>query len=175
MKEIPLTLGYFAIVDDEDFDWLNQWGWYVNKHRNGVFYAHRQYRNPAIKNKKGHAKQVYIAMHRIIMSVTKKVDIDHINHNGLDNRKANLRICTHSQNLQNQRRLKKNKSFSKYKGVRRTGQGKWKVEICYENTHIYLGCFACEVAAAKTYDKVASIIFGEFAHLNFPKNKLKKA
>ncbi|KKM14674.1 hypothetical protein LCGC14_1703720, partial [marine sediment metagenome] len=92
MKRIPLTQGKFAIVDDDIFDYLSQWKWYAQKDRN-TFYA---LRNVVVKGK---AKT--IRMHRQILNSKKGQQTDHLNGNGLDNRRCNLRICTRSQQAMN--------------------------------------------------------------------------
>lgn len=163
MKEIQLTKGKFAQVDDEDFEYLNQWKWYAYK-MGQTYYAARKDRI----NK----KQRTIKMHRIIMLVSDKfLVIDHINHNGLDNRKQNLRICTQTENLRNSRKHKN--CSSKYKGVsihnQKTLTGstvKWCAFIYINNKQKYLGVFESEIEAAKVYNEMAKIHFGEFAELN---------
>lgn len=97
MKEITLTQGKVALVDDEDFDYLNQWKWNVNKSRN-TYYAQRLSRRYI---KDGKVKRDNISMHRLIMMPPHNLLVDHINHNGLDNRKDNLRIVTNRENCQN--------------------------------------------------------------------------
>lgn len=93
MKLIPLTRGQFAQVDDDTFEYLNQWKWCVGEIKS-IWYAYRGVR---------HGKRVQrISMHRLIMNATERWDIvDHIDHNGLNNQKANLRIVTNSINLKN--------------------------------------------------------------------------
>lgn len=164
IKLIPLTRGKYAIVDKEDFEELAKYKWYVN-HNNFLWYACRQYRNPNILNSKGKSKQVVVLMHRQIMKASKGSNIDHQNHYALDNRKTNLRFCSQSQNSQNS--LKRKATISKYKGVF-LSRGKWRVCICYKGTKISLGRFNNIETAARQYDKIAKLLFGEFACLNFP-------
>ena len=105
-------------------------------------------------------------MHRLILKAEKGQVCDHINHNGLDNRRKNLRLCTNSQNFGNQRK-RPNKS-SIYKGVcfyKR--DSKWQVGIECNYKKYYLGRFDNEIEAAKVYDKKAAELFGEFAYTNF--------
>jgi len=102
-QKIPLTQDKFAIVDDEDFEWVNCHNWCLEKGK-GKEYAQR---------KIGRVKTV--KMHREIMCVLSGLEVDHINGNGLDNRKVNLRLCTHGENAMN-RGPNKN-SRSPYKGV----------------------------------------------------------
>jgi len=105
MREINLTQGKIALVDDGDYDYLMQWKWHADIKSN-TCYARRTIR---IGKK---PKRVYI--HRVIMNPPSNMEIDHINHNGLDNRRCNLRICTHQENTFNTNGFKRK---SKYKGV----------------------------------------------------------
>ena len=158
-RKIPLTQGKSTTVDDEDFDRLNAYKWYANKEGN-TYYAVRHSKR---QNRK------MIRMHREILGF-KAGDgkqIDHINSNGLDNRRANLRICTRSQNKQNQHSVC---GTSRYKGVCWHKQTKkWQADICLERRQIHLGLFDNEIEAAKAYDAKAKELFGEFAKYNFIK------
>ncbi|MHC4364861.1 MAG: HNH endonuclease [Planctomycetota bacterium] len=109
-------------------------------------------------------------MHRQIIHIPRNMFCDHINHNGLDNRKANLRPATHSQNLCN--RPKRNtKTRSIHKGLEwDKTQRKWKARIQFNSRKIYLGSFSCEIDAAKAYDRAAKLYHGRFAFPNFPEN-----
>jgi len=165
MKTIPLTQGKFAIVDDEDFDRLNKYKWYFhkdNKDRDGGGYAHRAVRFCYKKQ-----RQRPMPMHREILGLTLKhyKTVDHINHNKLDNRKCNLRLCTKRQNSFN--RTKHITSKSKYKGIYWNKLvNKWRVSISYNGDYFYLGYFKDEIDAARAYNKKAEELFGEFASLN---------
>lgn len=157
MKKIPLTQGQYAIVDDEDYDkvvrykWRAVWGGYC-------FYAVHTLWN------KG--KRYEIRMHRFILNGPDTSLVDHRNYNGLDNRKSNLRLCSHSQS-QYHRRGSKN-GTSQFKGVYfRTQNQSWQAQIKYNGKSIWIGQYEDEVAAAKSYDEKARQLFGEFAHLNF--------
>ncbi len=156
MKHIPLSQGKFAIVDDEDYDYLMQWKWYANKMGN-TWYATNY-------NKGG--------MHRLIMKYPKGLQVDHINHNGLDNRRCNLRICTKQQNEWN--RLPNCNAASPYRGVQKM-RGKWAANIRFNGKLIYLGVFASDTEAAKVWDAKAKELFGEYAYLNFPNDIEKEA
>lgn len=161
MKQIPLTQGKVALVDDVDYEELSKYKWYANKHHSGNFYAVRQ--SPS---KKG--KQHLIRMHRQILGLKFKDKClgDHINHNTLDNRRDNLRICTQQQNEMN-RKPNKNTS-SQFKGVTWNKQrGKWMTRISINGVRKYLGYFALEELAALAYDMIAIREHGEFACLNF--------
>jgi hypothetical protein len=107
-------------------------------------------------------------MHRCIIKVPPGMVIDHINHNGLDNRKANLRIATHAQNSRNTKKQRP-KTASQYKGVPwNSTLKKWRAQITLNGKRISLGCFEDEIQAAKAYDNAARKYHGAFAALNFP-------
>lgn len=153
---IPLTQNALAIVSDEDLTLLNEHKWNLARNYRGIQYAKR--------NNKG--KTTY--MHRVVMNAPDGMQVDHINGNGLDNRRSNLRICTNSQNAQNSFK-KKNKS-SRYKGVCwRKDDRNWIARITHNRKQICIGRYHDEVSAAQAYDKKAIELFGEFANLNFPK------
>jgi len=159
MVKIPLSQGQFALVDDEDFEWLNQWKWSAGKRRN-TFYA---FRSVSIKG-----EQFHIYMHRLITEAPKGKETDHANGNGLDNRRRNLRVCTVRQNQYNQ--AKRKNSLSQYKGVslnKRVKVKKWVAGITKNGKNIHLGYFKDEIDAAKAYDRKAKELCGEFAKLNF--------
>jgi len=159
MKRIPLTQNKFAIVDDDMFEYLNQWKWYARKGGN-TFYA--------VRNVGKYLNQKKIHMHRQIMNAQEGQEIDHINHNALDNRRTNLRTCTRAQNQHN-RKINRN-STSKFKGVYwNKVRRKWQARVSLNGKRPYLGSFNNELDAAKAYDKKAKELFGEFANLNFPK------
>ena len=158
-KRIPLSQGKFAIVDDADFDWLSQWKWSYNAHKRTDY---------AVRAIGRHTDQVTIYMHRIIANPPSGKETDHINGNGLDNRRCNLRACTRSQNHMNRR--KQANCSSQYKGVSwDKARQKWWVQIskCHGGIH-RIGRFDDEEKAARTYDRFALEYFGTFAHLNFP-------
>lgn len=158
-RRIPLTQGEHAIVDPDDYERLSKYNWHVNK-TGQTFYAKRSAR----------ARKTIAAiyMHRCIIKVPAGMVADHINHNGLDNRKANLRLATLAQN--NRHRKKFNtKSRLKYKGTyynRRRRE--WYARIICDGEPIHLGTFKDEIEAAKAYDQAAKKYHGEFAGLNFP-------
>lgn len=153
MKEIQLTQGQIALVDDEDFDSLNQYKWYAMKDGN-TFYAAR--------NIEVDGKRTIVRMHYSIMNGK---GIDHIDGNGCNNLHSNLRLCTHNQNMMNKRKQKNTTSI--YKGVCfHKRADKWVAHIMITRTLIYLGLFASEIDAAKAYNTKAIELFGEFANLN---------
>ena len=116
--------------------------------------------------KNGSERTVY--MHRWIMNAPKGMVVDHINHNGLDNRKENLRFATNAENSRYARKTK-NKFSSNYKGVHYIKKVKrWRAMITFEGKTIYVGQYKDEISAAKAYDRAAKKYFVEFACLNFP-------
>ena len=172
MKKIELTRGQVALVDDEDYDKLNQYKWFATKKelKSRVnWYADRQYRHAKQKNKKGHAKQMHESMHRVIMGAKKGQHTDHRDGNGLNNQRSNLRLCTHRENMWNQEWTaspdKPYKGVKKYRSKKNPG---WHALITYKGETILLGWFKSAETAAKCYDKLAIALFGEYARLNFP-------
>jgi len=159
MKQIPLTQGKFAIVDDEDYDYLMQWKWKASPGRS-TWYATRGEGG-------SNGKQTTICMHRVITGAAKGQHTDHINHNGLDNRRCNLRLCTNLENHLN--RLPQKNCSSDYKGVTWNKRlEKWAAQIMLHSKNHHLGYFKDEINAAYAYDEKAKELFGEFAYLNFP-------
>lgn len=153
-KKIPLTQGKFALVDDEDYEWLSRWKWCAAK-GGSTFYATR---SPGKRN-------TTITMHRLIMGVSIKQLIDHINGNGLDNRRRNLRPATKAQNMMNRGPQRGNKSG--YKGVHLdVASGKWIAIIKYDGRNKALGRFNTKEQAAQAYNEAAAENFGPFAWLN---------
>ena len=161
MKEIQLTQGYVALVDDEDFDYLNQWKWCVKIKSNTIYVV----RTIVINYKPKKTKT--IRMHRLIMLCNIGKIVDHIDHNGLNNQKNNLRFCTTNQNRANS--IKTNKyTTSKFKGVTLNKKSnKWISKMTINKKNIHIGCYKDEIDAAMAYDKKAKEIYGEFANLNF--------
>lgn len=151
----------WAIVDDEDYERLKERNWY----KNNKGYAY----NPAKKE----TDDEYL-MHRAIMQPDKGMDIHHANHNPMDNRKENLSICTHQENLQSRQKPQgKNGKLpsSRYKGVYKyvyKNTIKYKATIRYEGEQKHLGYFDDEMDAALAYDAKAREKHKEFAVLNFP-------
>lgn len=155
MKEIKLTNNQIALVDDEDYPLLVRHTWYAQKVPN-TFYACTK------TSTLGH-----IFMHRLICPSTKgKQVIDHINNNGLDNRKENLRLASWRENGLNN--IKHRISSSLYKGVCKLKNGKWSANITIAPYKRFtIGTFSTELAAAMAYDLWAKDLYGEFAKLNF--------
>lgn len=160
---IRLTKGHFALVDEADYDEVNRWSWYSRPAPHGNYAAHWG----VIPGHRNRAKNIFL--HHFLMGVRQRVD--HINGNGLDNRRANLRLCTHAQNMMNRRKFKN--STSKYKGVsiwknKRGEASGWTVNLYANRKQVHLGIFSDEIEAARAYDTAAKKHFGEFARLNFP-------
>ena len=152
MKRIELTKGLYATVDDEDYDALNQFRWYADKGR-GTYYAGRPGPGP---------KYSCISMHRQIMCTPDNMVVDHINSDGLDNQRHNLRNCTTAQNNVNSN--KKPHCSSIYKGVCfDKGRNQW---AAYIGREYKIGRFSTEYDAALAYNKKAVELYGEFARLN---------
>lgn len=156
MKEIQLTQGKVALVDDDDFEYLNQFKWHIYKQNRNSFYA----RTIVYENK----KRIAILMHRLLIKCDNKI-IDHISGDGLDNRKCNLRICERHQNALN--RKKNMNNLSGFKGVSwfKSSQ-KWRAQIQYKKIVYHLGVFEKRIDAARAYNEAAVKYHGEFANLN---------
>jgi hypothetical protein len=150
MKRIPLTQGEYAMVDDENFDRLLGYRWRVNRKCRCAYAV---------------AGDGSIKMHRLILG--KDCDglvVDHINHNGLDNRRENLRACTIAQNIQNRRVDVSSKLSSAFRGVYRpTGRRTWIARIQANGERIRVGTFPTERDAANAYNEAARKHYGPFA------------
>lgn len=160
MKEIILSQGKVALVDDEDFEWLSKWKWSTQ------WAPHNYY---AVRTEYGE-KNKTVYMHREITHPPNNLDIDHINHNGLDNRRENLRFCTTAQNTHHQ--IKRDGHTSGFKGIYwNKRKKKWQAKIRLTangiSKQIFLGLFDSEIHGALAYDEAAKKYFGDFAELNF--------
>lgn len=152
-KQIPLTRGQYALVDDDDFERISQSKWYCKADG----YAARKDWST------GEPKQVY--MHRQILNAPDGVMVDHINANRLDNRRSNLRLVNSIQNSRRQSPMKG--TTSEYKGVS-FYQDQWYVRIHVDGKSRYYGRYREEKLAARVYDYAASKHYGEYARINFP-------
>ena len=159
MKEIKLTQGKFAQVDDSDFEYLNQFKWQAAKDKN-TFYAVR-----TIGQKKGETKR-RISLHRIIMNTPERLEVDHIDHNGLNCQKSNLRNCTHLENGKNLMRIN---GACKFKGVHINRCKYITAHIRVNNKSLHLGTFKNEHDAAIAYDNASIKYYGEYGLTNFKK------
>lgn len=164
MKQIELSkqgkhkCKYFAIVDDEDYEIINKKRWCV------IIGKHTIYAKRTIKINN---KRVCILMHNVISGAISPLQTDHINHNGLDNRKENLRVCSQSENNCNKKEIL---GKVKYHGVTKyckNGKTFYVAFIKKDKKSKNLGTFKDPIEAAKAYDKAAILLFGEFARLNF--------
>lgn len=154
-KEIPLTKGYVTIVDDDMFEYLNQWKWHYNQG-----YAVRTIRI-------GINKRKAIRMHRLVLPPPDGYIVDHVNCNGIDNRRENLRVCLQSENVRN-RPTNPNRKISRFKGVHycESKSNPFMALIRINKRSVYLGAFPTPEAAALAYNEAAIKYFGEFAKLN---------
>lgn len=153
--EIPLCGGEVALIDEADHQLVRMHFWH---HRDG--YAASNVINPD-------GTRTTMRMHRFLLGLTDpKVHIDHINGNGLDNRRSNLRVATPSQNSANRRKIAN--ATSPYKGVYWQKNRRWRAVLTVDRRHISLGMFDDPADAARAYDAAALEHFGPFARLNFP-------
>lgn len=163
MKEIQLTQGYVAVVDDEDFELVSQYGWYAKFDK----LARTPYARTDIRVDCVSSKFKQIAMHRFIMNAPKGTMVDHRDENGLNNQRDNLRFATRHQNGVNQ--AKKSSNSSGYKGVSTLHRLKVNPHVAYiykNRQRYHLGYFATAKEAALAYNKAAIELHGEFANLN---------
>lgn len=165
---IPLTKGKCAVIDEPDFALVGHVRWHAicGKVTRTHWSAHRVlwHHGP------------HVAMHRVIIGALPGQEVDHVNRNGLDNRRANLRICSHRNNTRN--RLSGMRKTSQFHGVSwHAARSKWRAVIAVVAPgadgarHCHLGYFDNEADAARAYDRAALQHFGEFATTNFPREE----
>ncbi|MDO6389001.1 HNH endonuclease [Pontibacter sp. BT731] len=152
MKEIQLTRGFKALVNDADFEELNKYRWHTLKGTN-THYAVRSIRTGPLKTK--------IYMHKQIMGTQKGEYVDHIDRNGLNCQRDNLRVCTKAQNAFNSRTF----GAIKYRGVSKHND-KYRAQIFTGGQRRHLGLYPTAEAAALAYNDVARELHGEYANLN---------
>ena len=167
--KIELTKNKFAVIDDEDFEFISKFNWsYSNGYARAVKYGDE-------RKKDGHLKQIVFKMHRLVINAPYGMDVDHKNGDKLDNKKSNLRVCSHSENMNNQKKRTDNTSGYKgvailkyaYKNGKRYLRNKpWLSYITNNKKREYLGYFLTAREAAITYNKRAEELHGEFANLN---------
>ena len=160
MKEIPLTQGKVALVDDEDYERITALKWTANlqKRRGDAWYAARNDRRRGINRT--------ILMHRVILDAPPGMQVDHVNGDGLDNRRSNLRLCSASENSHNARK-RRGVTSSQFKGVTwRKDSQKWRARIRSNHRLILIGQFDTEEAAALAWNEAAIKYHGAFARLN---------
>ena len=159
MKQIPLSQGKVALVDDQDHEMLMQWKWAATEHHGGKFYAKTNYTLPD-------GKKTVLYMHRVIMKPLTGQVVDHADHDGLNNQRANLRVTSQMNNRRYQRNVRANKTG--FKGVKVEGK-RFAALICANYKTHRVGSFSTAEEAARAYDKAALEMFGpDFAALNFP-------
>lgn len=152
MKKIKLTKGKVALVDDKDFNYLNQFKWYA--HFDGWnWYTRRNGRSLS-------GKRTSVKMHREIMDAG-NLEVDHIDHNGLNNQRSNLRLASRSQNMMNRSLQSNNKSGFKGVSIHKKS-GKWVARAKVEGKQHHLGLFDNPLLASKAYEKFVKIKFGKF-------------
>jgi hypothetical protein len=169
MKEIQCTKGRVAIVSDEDYELLNKFRW------QGSVY-------PQVALRRRNGKTTTVSMHTFILRGPSELVIDHINGDTYDNRRENLRLVTHQQNMTNSKKHKIT-PHNPYKGVHAANyvryglplgkrgkkrQDPWKASICIEGKNYLIGKFKTAEEAAEAYDRAALEAFGDYARLNFP-------
>lgn len=155
MKLIPLSKNKYAQVDDDMFDYLNQWNWHFDgKYARRNIYTYKD----------GERKQDHILMHRAINRTPEGMFTDHIDGNCLNNQKGNLRNCDKKTNAAN---MRKHRGASQYKGVSKH-QTSWRTQIWQGNEKVLAITFPEERWAGMAYDLNAPALFGEYAKLNFP-------
>ena len=164
MKELELTKGKVALVDDEDFDRVSSWRWKAVK-MGRHWRAVRTIRTgPGVDGCRG-----TIYLHRQITNAPKGMDVDHIDGDSLNNQKSNLRVCTRSENIANSR-VQIRKKSSRFKGVIWLKKNScWQAGITIGGKYIYLKSLQLEEDAARCYDEAARTRFGDFARVNFVK------
>lgn len=158
MKQIPLGGGHFTLVDDKDFEELSKYKWRLSKSDKGHYYARRSsYRETG--------KKTHVFMHRQTLNPPKGMPVDHINNNGLDNRRSNIRVVTTSQNII--RIPKVQTGISKYKGVRFSkARNGWYANFEYMGKRYFRGYFKTEEEAALAYNRLAVLYQPGIAHIN---------
>jgi HNH endonuclease/AP2 domain len=155
-REIPLTQGKIALVDEVDYAELSQHKWCAMRHGSDWYVGQGQRDGAANRT-------IYI--HQALLGKVPGLHTDHINGNGLDNRRCNIRLCTPQENTHNARPHRV--AQSPFRGVGRQ-RVKWGASITFQGTRRWLGTFDGEEQAARAYDIAAQELYGKFARLNFP-------
>jgi hypothetical protein len=165
--ESPTHGTHEVLYDAEDEDKINKYNWYVSKQQY-CFYVRTHIPHPdGGFTRGGRRRQTTLEMHRLVAGTPKGMSTDHINGDGLDNRKQNLRICTTAENGRNRGKSKNNTSG--FKGVSWHKNRKiWYVHIRHNKKLMHIGSFKDKEEAARAYDRKAIELHGKFAKLNFP-------
>lgn len=157
-RAIPLTQGKIAIVDDADYEYLNQFRWFASKDKN-TWYAMRTV-------PRSNGKETKVSMHRDLLGVLSDAHVDHVDMNGLNNTRGNIRPCTGVENRRNRGAQRNNTSG--FKGVTwHKASNKWRAQIRQDGTRKHLGLFDSPEDAARAYDTAARELHGSFARPNF--------
>ena len=157
MQTIPLTRGLVALIDDADFELLQRWKWLAAPGSSGNFYARRLVGDRAMG---AH----WVHMHRLLLNAPPGLQVDHIDGNGLNNQRTNLRLCTTGENRRNQLRRRRGTHSSRFKGVTwDSPRQQWVAQIHLNGRHIFLGRFATEDEAAAAYARGSRRFHGAFA------------
>ena len=161
-REIPLSQGKVALVDEEDYEAVSAFKWHAHRHK-GIWYADRYIR-------KADGRLSQRGLHQFILQPPPDLYVDHADGDGLNNQRSNLRLATRSENSQNQRRrTREGRCASRFRGVAWDRERRlWRSKICVNGRDLHLGRFADEHAAALAYDAAARLHFGVFASPNFP-------
>lgn len=153
MREIPLSRGMVALVDNEDYEWLSQWKWQAKRSPPNHWSAY------------GRVNGVPTFMHRLLIHVPDGMMVDHINRNSLDNRKENLRVANAQENARNRSRQSNNSSG--FTGVYYNKKlNKWQVQIKVNGRHIHLGVYSELSDAVFVRKSKEKELFGEFGNEN---------
>jgi hypothetical protein len=154
-RTIQLTRGRNALIDEPDHAVVDRFKWHTHASKGYTYYA-MSHERVEVGKWKG------LSLHRTLMNAPAGQEVDHVNGDGLDNRRANLRVVTHKQNGSNRRKLR---GESRFKGVHRYKSG-WRTCIYIDQKRTHLGCFATEIDAARAYDAAARKHYAEFAKTN---------
>lgn len=157
MKQVPCTKGYTILVDECDYGKVSQYKWYAHHSSKGTY-------RPA--RRESHPPRKVVFLSQEIIDAPKGMHRDHINGDPFDNRRENLRVCEHNQNMKNRKKHGKT-TQNPHKGVFASGK-KWRVFITSDGVGYVCGSFQSAEQAASAYDAAAIYLHGEYGRLNFP-------